>query len=104
MSCIGYGSKMAFQLARSKGSEQNPVSIWRMARCGPTFFKIAPRSERKISIRSMSYKRRFEALKILKNLLAEQESHTADVACWQFLAVPVASRHSPGSSLQREDE
>jgi carbamoylphosphate synthase large subunit len=62
---------MAFQLAQSKGSEHNPVSICRMTCCGLTFFEIAPRSDRKSLISSTCYKQRFEALKILKNLMAE---------------------------------
>jgi hypothetical protein len=64
---------MAFQLAQSKGSEHNPVSICRMTCCGLTFFEIAPRSDRKTSISSTCYKQRFEALKILKNLMAGQK-------------------------------
>jgi len=56
--------KTAYELAQSIGSEQNTVSIWGKALYQGRFFKITPQSNRKKSIRSMSYKRGFEVLKI----------------------------------------
>jgi hypothetical protein len=61
---IATASQSTFELAQSIGSEQNTVSIWAKALCRGRFFKITPQSNRKTSIRSMSYKRGFEALKI----------------------------------------